>query len=159
MASPALPAIQPQELLSELLGLDPGLRRQAYYGERSIFYNPGGVAPLGTIFASIKDRDGPNDRAARLSRQGVYRLAFSLTPARFAERFGPAPRRPPKGGVVDLGGYDLTRLSELLPHPVYAWMRWVQILSPSRPHYESLKPLLAESLEAVKAKWTQKTAG
>ena len=61
--------------------------------------------------------------------------------------------------MVDLGGYDLTRLGELLPHPVYAWMRWVQILSPSRPHHESLKPLLAESLEAVKAKWTQKTAG
>jgi Family of unknown function (DUF6194) len=159
MASPALPALEPEELLSELLGLDPGLRREAYYGERSIFYNPGRVAPLGTIFASVKDRDGPKDKTAKLSRQGVYRLAFCLTPDRFAERFGQPPRRPPKGGVVDLTGYDLTRLGELTPHPVYAWMRWVQVLSPSRPHYESLKPLLAESLEAVKAKWTQRTAG
>jgi Family of unknown function (DUF6194) len=159
MASPALPALDPEELLSELLGLDPGLRRQAYYGERSIFYNPGGVAPLGTIFASVKDRDGPNDKAAKLSREGVYRLAFCLTPDRFAERFGQPPHRPPKGGLVDLAGDDLTRLGELMPHPVYAWMRWVQILSPSRPQYEPLKPLLAESLEAVKAKWTKRTAG
>jgi hypothetical protein len=159
MASPAIAAIEPGELLSELPGFDPGLRRQAYYGERSIFYNPGGVAPLGTIFASIKDRDGPNDQAARLSREGVYRLAFSLTPGRFAERLGQPPRRPLKGDAVDLTGYDLTRPGELTPHPVYAWMRWVQILSPSRPQYESLKPLLAESLEAVKAKWTQGTAG
>ena len=161
MANRALPALEPEELLSNLLGLDPGLRRQAYYGERSIFYNPGGVAPLGTIFASVKDHDGPNDQAAKLSRQGVYRLAFCLTPERFAERFGQRPRRPPKGGLVDLAGYDLTRLGELMPHPVYAWMRWVQILSPSRPQYEALKPLLAESLEAVKARWTKsrRTAG
>jgi Family of unknown function (DUF6194) len=159
MANRAFPAIEPEELLSELLGLDPGLRRQAYYGERSIFYNPGEVAPLGTILASVKDRDGPKDKAAKLSRRGVYRSAFGLTPKRFAERFGQRPRRPPKDGLVDLGGYDLTRLGELLPHPVYAWMGWVQILSPSRPQYEALKPLLAESLEAVKVKWTQKTVG
>jgi hypothetical protein len=159
VANRALPAIKPEELLSELLGLDPGLRREAYYGERSIFYNPGGVAPLGTIVASIKDHDGPNDKAAKLSRQGVYRLAFRLPPDRFAERFGQPPRRPPKGGLVDLAGHDPTRLGELTPHPVYAWMRWVQILSPSRPQYQSLKPLLAESLEAVKAKWTQRAAG
>jgi Family of unknown function (DUF6194) len=160
MASPAPPALEPEEVLNDLLGLDPGLRRQAYYGERSIFYNPGGIAPLGTIFASKKDHDGPNDKAAKLSRQGIYRLAFCLTPDRFAERFGQPPRRPPKGEAVDLAGYDLTRLGELTPHPVYAWMRWVQILSPSRPQYESLKPLLAESLEVVKAKWakTKRTA-
>lgn len=53
---------------------------------------------------------------------------------------------------VDLAGYDLTRLGELMPHPVYAWRRWVQVLSPSRPQYQSLKPLLAASLEVVKAK-------
>jgi hypothetical protein len=38
-------------------------------------------------------------------------------------------------------------------------MRRLQILSPSRPQYEALKPLLAESLEAVKARQTQKKAG
>jgi Family of unknown function (DUF6194) len=156
MASRTLPALEPEELLSDLLGLDPGLRRAAYYGERSIFYNPGGVAPLGTIFASVKDHDGPGDKAAKLSREGVYRLAFCLSLERFAERYGQRPRRPPKGSSVDLGGYDLTRLGELMPHSVYAWMRWVQILSPSRPQYEALKPLLAESLEVVKTKWAKK---
>ncbi len=150
---------EPEEILSDLLGLDPGLRGEAYYGERSIFYNPGGVAPLGAIVASVNDRDGPNDKAAKLSRQGVYRLAFCLTRERFAERFGQPPRRPSKSGLVNLAGYDLTRPGELMPNPVYAWMRWVQILSPSRPQYESLQPLLVESLEAVKAKWTQKTVG
>ena len=157
MAQSPRPA-EPEEILRDLLELDGGLRRKAYYGERSIFYNPGDIAPLGTIFASIKDRDGPNDKAAKLSRQGVYRLAFCVTPDRFAERFGHRPRRPPKGGVVDLTGYDLTRLGELMPHPVYAWMRWVQILWPSRPQYRSLEPLLVESLAVVKARWRRKAS-
>lgn len=159
MTSRVLPAIKPEEILSDLLALDPGLRREAYYGERAIFYNPGGDAPLGTIFAAIKDRDGPNDKAARLSREGVYRFAFCLPPKRFAEWFGKTPRRPAKGSVVDLAGYRLTRLGELAPHPVYAWMRWVQILSPTRPQYESLRPLVVESLELVKAKWAPRKAG
>jgi Family of unknown function (DUF6194) len=150
---------EPEEILDHLLGLDPGLRREAYYGERSVFYNPEGAAPLGKIFASVKDHDGPNDTASNLSRDGVYRLAFCLTPDRFAELFGAPPRRPPKGGVVDLGGYDLTRLGQLTPHPVYAWMRWVQLLSPTRDEYASLEPLLAESLDAVKAKWRERNRG
>jgi hypothetical protein len=151
-------AAEPEEILADLLGLDRGLGREAYYGERSIFYNPGGRAPLGTIFASIKDRDGPNDKAANLSRPGVYRFAFCLTPDKFEERFGVTPRRPPKGGVVDVAAYDVTRIGELTPHPVYAWMRWVQILSPTVKQYESLKPLLIESLAAVKSKWRQRTS-
>src|SRR5918995_6575253 len=146
-------AAEPEEIFADLLGLDRGLRREAYYGERSIFYNPGGRAPLGTIFASIKDRDGRNDNAANLSRAGVYRFAFCLTRDEFTARFGATPRRPPKGGVVDLSGYDPTRVGELMPHPVYAWMRWVQILSPTPDRYGSLRPLLAESLGVVKAKW------
>jgi hypothetical protein len=156
MAGRPLPALEPEDILGELVELDPGLRPEAYYGERSIFYNPGGVAPLGAIFASVKDRDGPNDKESKLGREGVYRFAFCLTPKSFTERFGQAPRRPPKGGAVDLSGFDLTRLGELMPHPVYAWMRWVQILSPTRRQYESLQPLLQESLELVKARWKQK---
>jgi Family of unknown function (DUF6194) len=159
MTSRALPAIEPEEILHDLLGFDAGLRQEAYYGERSIFYNPGGVAPLGTIFASIKDRDGPNDKGSNLSREGVYRFAFCLTRTQFAERFGETPRRPPKGSVVNLDGHELTRLGELTPHPVYAWMRWAQILSPTRAQYESLKPLLDESLSMVKAKWAQRRRG
>ena len=152
-------AIEPEEILSDLLGLDAHLRRQAYYGERALFYNPGGAAPLGTIFASIKDRDGPNDAAAALSRKDVYRFAFCLPAERFGERFGEPPRRPPKGGSVDLSQHDLTGLGRLTPHPVYAWMRWVQILSPTPAQYVSLRPLLEESLELVRARWARKKAG
>jgi hypothetical protein len=151
-------AIAPEAIVRRLLGLEPDLRLAPYYGERAIFYNPGDVAPLGVIFAAVKDRDGPNDHRAKLSRVGVYRLAFGLTPATFAHRFGDVPPRPPKGGVVALPGYDLTRLDELMPHPVYAWMSWVQILAPTTARFESLAPLLGESLQLAKARWQRRRA-
>ena len=158
MIAQVAPAAEPEEILSDLLGLDRGLVRNAYYGERSVFYNPGRAAPLGTIVASIKDRDGPNDKAANLSRHGVFRFAFQLGRAEYERRFGGVPPRPQKGHAVDRGAFDVTRLGELAPHPVYAWMRWVQILSPTPEQYESLKPLLLESLDVVKAKWQRRKA-
>jgi hypothetical protein len=150
---------EPEDVLADLLGLDPHLRREAYYGERSIFYDPAGAAPLGTIVASIKDRDGPNDRAANLSRPGVFRFAFQLGHDEYVRRFGRVPPRPPKGSAVDLSGFDPARVGELGPHPVYAWMRWVQILSPTWSEYESLRPLVAESLEAVRRRLQRNTLG
>jgi hypothetical protein len=143
----------PEQILDRLLTLDPALGLERYYGERAVFYNPGRAAPLGVIFASVKDRDGPNDRAAQLSRPGVFRLAFGMPPATFARLFGAVPARPQKGRVVALSGHDLTRLDELTPHPVYAWMSWVQVLSPSRARFDALRPLLLESLELVRGRW------
>ncbi len=145
--------LAPEEVLDDLLGLDPNLRREAYYGERAVFYNPGGAAPLGVLVASVKDDDGPNDKSARLSRPGVYRLSFCITRETFGRLFGPTPARPAKGAVVDLGGRDPARLDTLTPHPVYAWMRWLQVLSPTAARFEELRPMIGESLELARAKW------
>jgi uncharacterized protein DUF6194 len=150
--------IDPEQILRELLAHDPALRRERYYGERAIFYNPDRAAPLGVIFASIKDRDGPHDRAADLSRPGVYRLAFGLARPTFARLFGAVPPRPAKGAAVALPGHDLARIGELTPHPVYAWMSWVQILSPTAARFASLEPLLAESLELARERWSRRPA-
>jgi hypothetical protein len=147
------PDLSSGEALERLLAFDDELRLEAYYGERSVFYNPRGIAPLGVIFASVKERDGPNDAAARLSRPGVWRLAFAMPADAFAARSDGVPARPLKGRAVALPGWDLTRLDELAPHPVYAWMGWVQILSPSRDSFEQLTPLLAQSLALARARW------
>ena len=148
--------LEPEAIPRDLLGLDPALRRERYWGEDSLFYNPGRAAPLGVIFASIKDHDGENDRSANLSRPGVFRFAFCLPPATYDRLFGELPARPPKGGVVELPDYDPTRLGQLMPHPVYAWMRWVQVLAPTRPRFEGLRPHLDESLELVRARWKRR---
>jgi len=149
-------AIEPEEVLSDLLGFDTKLRLERYWGERSIFYNPGGEAPLGIIWASIKDHDGENDSSSRLSRDGVYRFAFQLGRDEYERRFGARPGRPPRGGVVDIPAYDPTRLNELMPHPVYAWMGWVQVLAPTPGRFQSLEPLLSESLDTVRRKWARR---
>ena len=150
--------MEPDEILSDLLGLDPGLRRERYWGERAIFYNPQRAAPLGVILAAIKDHDGPNDRSANLDRPGVYRFAFGATKESYERRFGDLPSRPPKGGVIELAGYDPTRLGELMPHPVYGWMAWVQILAPTGSQYDSLRPLILDSLEFARTKWGRRKA-
>lgn len=149
-------AIDQQAILRDLLWLDPRLSLERYYGERAIFYNPDRTAPLGIIYAAIKDHDGPNDRAAKLSRPNVYRLAFGLQPGTFARLFGEIPARPAKGEAVALPGFELTRLDELMPHPIYAWMSWVQILTPTAARYASLRPLLAESLDFAREKWRRR---
>lgn len=149
--------IEPAEIVAELLELDPRLRLEPYYSEQALFYNPGGAAPLGVIFAAIKDHDGPNDRASRLSRPGVYRFAFALAPDEYSARFGDPPARPARGRAVRIAS-DPAALNELGPHPVYAWMRWVQILVPARPQFVALRPLLEESLGLVRARWERRQA-
>jgi hypothetical protein len=148
--------IHPEEILSALLGLDPHLRRERYWGEDAIFFNPRRKAPLGIILAAIKDHDGPNDRSAMLARPGVYRFAFGMAPATFERCFGHQPARPAKGSVIELPGYDPTRIGELMPHPVYGWMSWVQILAPTAAQFGRLRPMLDESLDLARAKWRRR---
>ena len=133
------PAVaEPEEILRDLLGLDRGLVRQAYFGERSVFYNPDGAEPLGTIVASIRDRDGPNDKAADLSRAGVFRFAFQLSPEEYARRFGAVPSRPPKGGAVDV---SLTSRGSASSHRTRCTRGCAGCRSsrPTREQYQSLK--------------------
>ena len=92
-----------------------------------------------------------------VARAGIYRFAFCLSSNTYARRFGNPPARPPKGGVVQLPDDDPTRRNELMPHPISAWMRWGQILAPTAGQFESLRPLLTESLELVRARWQRRT--
>ncbi len=75
-------------------------------------------------FCTIEERDGENDRASVLMRDGVFRVSIGVSSATNVERFGPRPARPAKGGVVNTG-HDFAALDVLTPHPVYAWMSWV----------------------------------
>ncbi len=143
--------------MAAILARYPGVVPKASWGETSLFVNPGGQLPSGVYFCTLKDHDGANDRAARLDRDGVYRLALGLPPATYGQRFGARPARPAKGGVVDTG-HDFTQLNLLMPHPVYAWMGWVQLLSPSRETFEALLPLLDAAHQAALASATRRIA-
>lgn len=125
------------------------------WGEQSFFYNPEGRLPRGVYFATLKDRDGANDRASGLNRAGVFRLNFGISKATYEEALGKRPARPVAGGVVDTG-HEFTRLNELLPHPVYGWMSWVCILNPDEDAFRRLRPLLDESYNLVVGKYAKR---
>ena len=68
--------------------------------------------------------------------------------------------RPAKGGVIEVGGaFDFAGVGELVPHPIYAWMGWVQILSPSRAEFDALLPLLDDSYAAARVKFARAVGG
>jgi len=116
------------------------------WGERAFFVNPGRLLPRGVYFATVKTRDGPNDAASNLSRDGVWRLSLGLPRPLYLERFGPPPRRPAKGRTVD-GSWDFEALDRLEPHPIYAWMGWAAVLSPRSADAHDL-PALIEAAHA-----------
>jgi hypothetical protein len=127
----------------------------AAWGETSFFYNPGRVLPRGVYFATLKEADGANDRASALDRDGVYRLNIGISKPTFRALFGVLPTRPAAGGVVQTG-HDFTALDTVMPHPVYGWMAWICVLSPSASTFAQLEPLLAEGYGLAVAKFDKR---
>jgi hypothetical protein len=142
-----LPAI-----IDDLCATLDGVVPKASWGETALFYNPGRTLPNGVYFCTFKERDGDNDRASMLTREGVFRVSIGVSPATYVARFGPRPARPAKGGVVNTG-HDFAALDVLTPHPVYAWMGWVQILSPTASRYAALRPRNEEAHRLAVAKF------
>ena len=127
-------------ITEELDGVVP----QNTWGERAYFYNPGGVLKRGTYFTTIKEKDGENDRASDLNRDGFWRLNMGIHRATFLDLFGSPPTRPGKGETIE-GPWDFTDTDVLMPHPVYGWMSWVAIVSPGEATFEQCKTLISDA--------------
>lgn len=151
MAAEPAAAIGADVMVGHLLGLDPGLRPEPFAEATAIFYNPDGSAPLGIIFALV-GHEGPS---ARPASDGASRLAFGITPATFARRFGAIP---PRGGVIAPPRSDGRSRDELMPHPRYGWLCWVQVLAPTAGRCPSLAPWLDESLSLAQTRWRRRAA-
>ena len=128
------------------------------WGETSLFYNPGRVLPNGVYFCTVKESNGENDKASDLDREGVFRLSIGIEKESYEKRFGVTPGRPRKGTTINTG-HDFAALNELMPHPVYGWMSWVQILNPSVSTFDSLLPLIAEAHARAVTRFSRKAAG
>ncbi len=143
------------EILHYCLNTMPGCVAVDSYGEKAIFYNPYGNMKRGIYVLTVKERDGANDKSSNLNREGVYRINIGVRKDTFLKMFDVVPDRPAKGGVVDME-YDFSQIDRLLPHPIYAWMSWICVLSPSEQTFEKLKPLIAEGYEHAKEKFLKK---
>ncbi|MEE9428377.1 MAG: DUF6194 family protein [Paracoccaceae bacterium] len=146
----------PVEILETLLARYGGTNKVDAWGEATLFYNPGHLLARGTYFATVKEKNGDNDRASDLDRPGVFRLNIGADRAHFLELFGPPPPRPGKGQHIE-GDWDFTALDRLTPHPIYGWMSWVSVLNPSATTFEKCLPLLDSAHAKAKATFDKRT--
>lgn len=132
--------MKPDETINTLLNNYAGVVVMSAWGESSLFYNPNRILPRGVYFVTIKEKDGENDKVSNLTREGIFRLSIGVSKSTYIEHFGRPPSRPAKGKVIE-GSWNFTETNKLLPHPVYAWMGWVAVNSPTRETFDSLSPL------------------
>lgn len=145
----------PEDILQYCLDHLEGTALVESWGGRGIFYNPGKRLKRGVYVLTVKEKDGENDRASQLDREGVFRVNIGVRKPTFTGLFGATPKRPGKGRVVDMA-FDFTAGDQIIPHPVYAWMGWICVLNPSEETFEMLKPLIQEGYEYAKEKYEKK---
>ena len=107
-----------EEITSYLLENFSDLKPKNSWGETSFFYNPNNLKAHGSYFFTIKEKDGDNDKASHINRDGVFRINFAITKESFLKLFNKIPKRPKKGFVIE-GNYNFIKLNNLTPHPVY----------------------------------------
>lgn len=149
--------MQPKDIIEKIVKEFDGVVPKASWGETALFYNPGQLLPNGVYFCTIKEKNGDNDKASNLDREGVYRLSIGISKESYASLFGKKPKRPSKGGIIDTG-HDFTQSNILMPHPIYGWMSWVQILNPSESKFSEILSLIREAHQNAVGKFNKKTA-
>ena len=147
--------MQIEKIVDDLLNRFNHLVVKKTRGETSLFFNPNEASAHGSYFVPTKESDGENDQSSNLDRDGIFRVSFGVSRNSYEALFGPKPPRPAKGGVVKTG-HDFTQTNLLMPHPIYAWMHWVQVLNPSQETWNSNQNLIQESYELSKARFEKK---
>ena len=143
--------MQINKIVDDLLNRFNHLAVRTTWGETSLFFNPNEASAHGSYFVTIKESDGENDQASNLDRDGIFRVSFGVSRNSYEALFGPKPPRPARGGVVKTG-HDFTQTNLLMPHPIYAWMNWLQLLNPTQVTWNSNQNLIQESYELSKAR-------
>ncbi len=147
--------MQVDEIISYCLEKFEGTVLVNSWGEKGIFYNPDNKLKRGIYVLTIKEKDGENDKASSLDREGIFRVNIGIRKNTFLNLFESVPKRPEKGGIVKMD-YDFTITNKILPHPVYAWMSWICVLNPTKQTFEKLKPLIQEAYEYAKEKFSKR---
>ena len=147
--------MQSKDIVDKITEDFSGVIPKLSWGETSLFYNPENVLPNGVYFCTIKEKNGGNDKASDLDRDGVFRLSLGISKASYEELFGARPKRPAKGCIIDTG-HDFSALNDVMPHPIYGWMSWVQVLNPSDSTFDLLAPLIHEAYSNAVVKFNKK---
>ena len=147
--------MQAKNIIDKITTEFDGVMPKASWGETSLFYNPKQALPNGVYFCTLKEKNGDNDKASDLDREGVYRLSIGIGQASYESLFGKRPKRPSKGCIIDTG-HDFTQQNVLMPHPIYGWMSWVQILNPTPAKFDELLVLIQQAHKNAVDKFNKK---
>lgn len=137
-------SIGPDAVHDYIIGALAGVVPKSVWGETAFFYNPGLRFARGAYFATIKEKDGDNDRASGLDRSEIWRLNMGVGRETFVTMFGRPPVRPAKGQAIE-GPWDFRQTDLITPHPVYGWMSWISVLNPSIETWTECGLLLADA--------------
>ena len=147
--------MNPETIVKKITDDFYGVVPKSSWGETSLFYNPGKVLPNGVYFCTIKEKNGENDKSSELDRTGIFRVSIGINKTSYEKLFGLKPPRPAKGCMINTG-HDFTALNTLMPHPIYGWMNWVQILNPSENTFAEILPLIKEANASAVIKFNKK---
>ena len=145
----------PNAVIERICCLFPEIKAVDNWGETSLFYNRDQLLPKGVLLATIKEADTSNDGFSKLNRAGIYRLTISLTPMMYKKMFGQKPPLHLKG--ESLGStYNFEQINHIMPHPIYAWRSWAQVLSPTATVLEQIFIHLEELYKVTVLKFNHK---
>ncbi|CAM3095279.1 DUF6194 family protein [Rariglobus hedericola] len=118
------------EIIRYIVENFPGVEAATADGNTFFFYDPERKLPFATIVAN-----DDYDTVSNLGRPDVFRLNVGVSKATCAQLFS-----------VENATFDYTALDTLMPHPIYAKMHWLCILSPSSATWETtIIPLVMEA--------------
>lgn len=144
-----------QEIIDDTPGKYDGMVVNHNWEEKGLFYNPGNKLAKGIYILTFKEKDGPNDNASNVNRDGIYRLNLGISKDSFIALFGEIPKRPSAGKTINTG-HNFQKLDTIMHHPVYGWMSWIAIHNSGKQTFEILKPLINESVKMAKIKFSKK---
>jgi len=148
--------ITKNDIIEEILDRYSGLTVNQNWGETGIFYNPQMLLTKGIYLLTFKEKDGKNDQSSNLDRsEDLFRLNLGISKQSFIKLFGNIPSRPSAGNVVEMD-YDFSEINKIMPHPIYSWMAWACVISPSRDTFNSLLPLIDEGYQMCLKKYAKK---
>ena len=120
------------------------------WGDHFFYFAPNGRVPQGQPYATIVTKDYPDDTASRLDPPGRWRVNIHVGRHRFEAVLGYGPRSVPDG--IDYAEPDV-----VLPHPVYAELGWLSVVTPGSRTFPTTLELLRDAHEDAKRRATRRT--
>ncbi|WP_324650158.1 DUF6194 family protein [Georgenia sp. H159] len=122
------------------------------WGDHFFYYAPDGELPSGQPYATVVTKNYPDDDSSDLDGPDRWRVNVHVGRGRLTALLGYGPREIPPG--VDYAEADV-----LLPHPVYASLGWLAVVTPGNATLPTVLDLLREAHDDARRRATRHRPG